>query len=806
MMSNSPTGSHLFCRRCGHADPDLRIIGCSCLLHARCTPLSLVIEQGAPYQYGGIPTPVKSNGVLCPVCRCGTVNGLQLLHMGLQDLERAIELRTMAEQARADATAKNANAGVGKRSRDDFGEGDSFHHIQSDSAYLLLSHSKAPGARDHQNDRTGRWSVDEVAFVDQVALAFDQGSLPLPHGVKLNEFLGDMLLCKSSRLTKKMKNAKLSTRSFVLKNEIKCLTDEECASLSTLQDKFLKSVSSEPMQLELKFIITKLWRTHFSNLCLQVGYEMLDASEWLTSLEEMERRASDVEDLVRAVRRRRMGMALRQDVGPGSTDGVFIGGLPANRGLIAPQVTFSSDIVAEMDSQVVQQTSNLKSDISDDPGDFLANLDMETGSLGRPRTLSEDFLTGFEDLEDPINMVSDAPPPPVNELGDCGPFLDKVIRYVERQNLPFEHADLWVASHVSDGQDGDDSAESVRLFHAGHATRSDLDSLTSSQLNEYGVYSTNFSFAPGVGLPGRVYVNGQPSWECRVDNADPARFERAGGAQVYGVKTAVGIPLEAVAVGRIVLALYSTRPIEENRQQLERFSAEFAKWIPEPRWKLVVELGEKSKKPEFEKKVESSASQTAHIQAGAAMVSSASLSTDMKAVSESTPTPQSFEDIDHHIATLLGDHMPLNEGSSNASMLQHFMHLRLLLLRPEGRRTQQENELVDIVKQSFMGFSKDKKRQDSELALLLVRDWMFLSSSFQQVTAPLPVVQQHSPLCPPLQAPSGQPMQSGALNYGDSSKLMHWRHGFDEHASSKPTLLTGPGRSREVSPTVVPDG
>ena len=591
-----------------------------------------MIDQGAPYQYGGIPTPVKSNGVLCPVCRCGTVNGLQLLHMGLDDLERAIELRTLAEQARTDATSKNASAGVGKRSRDDFGEGDSFHHIQSDSAYLLLSHSKAPGARDHQNDRTGRWSADEVAFVDQVALAFDQGSLPLPHGVKLNEFLGDMLLCKSSRLTKKMKNAKLSTRSFVLKNEIKCLTDEECSSLSALQEKFLKSVSSEPMQLELKFIITKLWRTHFSNLCLQVGYEMLDASEWLTSLEEMERRASDVEDLVRAVRRRRMGLALRQDVGPGSTDGVFIGGIPANRGAIAPQVTFSSDIVAEMDSQVVQQTSNLKSDISDDPGDFLENLELETGSLGRPRTLSEDFLTGFEDLEDPMNMVSDAPPPPVNELGDCGPFLDKVIRYVERQNLPFEHADLWVASHVSDGQNGDDTAESVRLFHAGHATRSDLDSLTSSQLNEYGVYSTNFSFAPGVGLPGRVYANGLPSWECRVDNADPARFERAGGAQVYGVKTAVGIPLEAVAVGRIVLALYSTRPIEENRQQLERFSAEFAKWIPEPRWKLVVELGEKNKRSDYQNKGESSLSQTVQTQAGAAKVSSASLSIDLKVV------------------------------------------------------------------------------------------------------------------------------------------------------------------------------
>ena len=150
----------------------------------------------------------------------------------------------------------------------------------------------------------------------------------------------------------------------------------------------------------------------------------------------------------------------------------------------------------------------------------------------------------------------------------------------------------------------------------------------------------------------------------------------------------------------------------------------------------------------------------------------------------------------------------MNEGSDNASMLQHFMHLRLLLLRPESRRSPSESERIDVMRQSFKGYSKDQKRQESELAWLLVRDWMFLSSSPQQPVAQTPLVQQHSPLCLPLQAPIiAHPMQSGALNYGDSSKLIHWRHEpFNVRAILKSDGLGVPGRSREVSPTVVPDG
>ena len=68
---------------------------------------------------------------------------------------------------------------------------------------------------DTDNARTGRWAEEEVAFVDHLVQTFDKGEVPLPQGVKAVDLLGRHFFCaKPVRLTKKMKNAKLSTRSF----------------------------------------------------------------------------------------------------------------------------------------------------------------------------------------------------------------------------------------------------------------------------------------------------------------------------------------------------------------------------------------------------------------------------------------------------------------------------------------------------------------------------------------------------------------------------------------------------------------
>ena len=74
-----------------------------------------------------------------------------------------------------------------------------------------------------------------------------------------------------------------------------------------------------------------------------------------------------------------------------------------------------------------------------------------------------------------------------------------------------------------------------------------------------------------------------------------------------------------------------------------------------------------------------------------------------------------------------------------------FMSLRLLLLRSWDRRTNEEKELVEIVKKSFRGYSKDNKRTGAELATLVAKDWMYLSAS-------LPTPMQYSPTLKPAAA------------------------------------------------------
>ena len=68
---------------------------------------------------------------------------------------------------------------------------------------------------DESDDlRTGRWTNEEMAYCDKLVEKFQAGQLPLLDGTKLNDFLAGMLKSKQSRLTKKMKNAKLSAKTF----------------------------------------------------------------------------------------------------------------------------------------------------------------------------------------------------------------------------------------------------------------------------------------------------------------------------------------------------------------------------------------------------------------------------------------------------------------------------------------------------------------------------------------------------------------------------------------------------------------
>jgi len=486
------------------------------ILFKRCCPLNLIIsETASPPSSGefvGIPAP-QQQSVSCPSC-VSPVRGIKMLPLELEDLERAVELRKQQS-----VVIMNEN---GKRVCQEN------EQEEAESSFLLLSHDRA-------HHRTGRWSTEEVDFVDFIIQAFDQGTLCIPHGVKLNDLLGEVLMCKSSRLTKKMKNAKLSTRSYTLNNTARAMTAHECMTLSNLQERFLQSITSESCQLELRFNLSKLWRTHFSNLCLQVGYELLDARDWIATLEKFEGKASEAEDVIRKARRRRMSLALSKDVGEDANAGVFIGGMPARDANMQPpscvpsaagiatsrtmsslptstRNTAKQQQLLKRESSEVSMSDSEKKDIDgttttntmEDDDEFLAALEF----AGRSRLASEDMDFGLIDdmIVDPLSMMPLLDDSCLATSGNCGPFLEGIAAYMEANQIPFQYADVWVPSFM--GEDGQATSTStdpskLRLFPAGHATRSDMDATVRSQLNEFGSYSAHFSFAPGHGLPGK---------------------------------------------------------------------------------------------------------------------------------------------------------------------------------------------------------------------------------------------------------------------------------------------------------------
>jgi len=731
----------------------------------------------------------------CPICHTGRVTGIQLFPLNFSDLEKAVKLR---KQHCAQAAAAQQQPICIKRDRDEMEE-----NTNADNATLFLMD------QNQQHSRTGRWSQEEVLFVDQLVAGFDSGKLPLPHGIKLNEYLGDILMCKSSRLTKKMKNAKLSSRSFTIQSS-NSLTKDECVTLSVLQMHFLNSLPSESMKLELKFIMTKLWRTNLSNLCIQIGYPHLNATEWVASLEEMERRAADSQELVRKARRRRMGIALKQDVGSNANSGVFISGVPANGATVtnppivrstpapapaAPQQVTSAPADSGQQQPLSQPSSTiplydmemLRECFPDQPTDY------SNRHGGRMRTLSGDFSIGIDDLVDPLVTTPVLGPTQhhphsfteSNYLGDCGPFLEQVVHYIEQNSTHFEHMDVWVPSYQE---------SSLRLFHAGHATRSNIDASVAFQLHEFGIYSTNFSFEPAHGLPGRVFSTGCPSWECHVDSADSSEFERAGGAKVYGVKTAVGIPLSSSGVGRIILILYSSKHIDRNDGMLKKLVEDLSRWIPEPRWKLVIDFGT-SFSVDNESTTKGKAVSMQSISKALPDVekrhSSALSKPSPEIVSPSTEgRPSTPENIEQKLASLLGDHMPATGDS-------HCMSLRLLLLR--SRRSQEEEEWIDIIKKSYEMYSKENKRQPSELVSLIAKEWTFLQNSSSSLPHQCHIMQQTlsgasmrrgvpttmpGTLAPPKTGVVSYPNSASSLN---NNPMIHNRHG--EARSEAPTNI-----------------
>ncbi|KAL9182510.1 hypothetical protein ACHAXT_013162 [Thalassiosira profunda] len=736
------------CTRCGHPNCDVQLSGCHCLLHVRCAPVPLracpnpqCFNSHAALGYMG--TPAGGPGG----------QSLELLPMEFAELDEARRVADLA--AKASWRAKEKSRARKKARLEGGGASSSGGSVDSKE----MESPPPPSPSSSSSDlRTGRWTTEETAYCDKLIQKFMAGRLPLPEGIKLNEFLSSMLKSKQSRLTKKMKNAKLSSKTF--KRTSGHLADVlEARDFSEAEDGFFHSIQNGLERAEIKFHMQKEWRETFSTYCVSHG-QPLNVDRWLASVEEMERRVHRAKDAERMQRRKlMMGHALSRD------------SQNPDRGVVIEEKRGPRPQPAE-------------SGPHPEPGQYGAAPDPMASSLaGDPLTSASGASPG----------EAGGPQSPAQSV--ASPFLHRIMAFIHRHQVPFEYVDAWVPSFVPDANEGKQPAGEAgppagaskeaaaeappkcRLCFAGsmvarqvvlgdpsrgQARRAvPLSADDRFNLSAFGEYSESFSFDVGCGLPGRVYHMGVPTWEQSVHNAPLHHFERVGGSQQWGIRTVVGIPVPSPNVGRIVVVLYSRHDRGKDHDLVIRLTEELARLMPSPKWKLVVDVGQR----------EGQAPPPTHA-AAAAATTTAGQQPQQQMQSQPQPAPQGQnmdlqpqqqqqqeqpqgpppEDpaaLTAEVISIFGEHMPSDPSSPAFAYLQGFMSLRLLLLRPA--RSPPEQDVVDTVLSSYASY-KAGGRARPDIALMLARDFMFLS----QARAPQqPQVQMQQPPQPPPPQPNG---------------------------------------------------
>lgn len=778
-MKFSPVNSHqvspdaILCVRCGYAGADVRIKGCSrgCAFHARCIDLLSLSSSGHQGDDDNIRIQV------CPSCNTGA-NGLEIIPLSFVELDRV--QRSVAQKVRM--------MGVGNPENGDVGIGGVVELLQEagkkrsnselDMAELhsvtAMSTSKC---YDPSIPRTGRWTDEELTFRDTIIGNFLEGSLPLSNGLKLNDFLSSILKSKQSRLTKKMKHAKLSTKYFRIKNgyiqdvvKAKEFSEQEC--------NFIACVSDPVERSEIQFHMQREWREHVVERCTYLRI-MFDADKWLQSVDQMDRRVVLEKNRSRMNKRRMlMGKALETDL-TDSIPGVFI-----------DQVNQTDDSLFEDDGEALKERM-INSDLNGDNGDFgefLMSMMQDGGSSNNHGKKSE-----VQTLDPNFRYAA--------------PFLAAVTSYMERNSIPFEHVDLWVPSTVPPSLDkelgsapqmaqmgsganlaamapGSNENEKCRLCFAGSATLNVqvVDSSNSSSMSSlatleekhsvlpmsadeifnfslYGDYSEKFSFNVGCGLPGRVFKTGIAAWEQFVSNAPSHMFERRGGAVQFGVKTALGLPIDSPNVGRIVLVMYSRHNREKDDELVNRVVKDMRLFNPCPRWKLVVSVSPSSGDNQI------------------SLPSAPPSKLENVSVNSNSAVSLKGNQI-NQLISLLGENMPSTSDSNTplGQKIHAIMNLRLTLLRPN--RSLEEEQLVDtllVLLESYVSAGRSKE----ETVLLVTRDYEFHLKHNQRVSS---IMQQHQqsmmPMSPPM-APLPGPMLQGGHKQG-----MHtFNHSFFDGAT-----------------------
>jgi len=632
-QSTSNSGN---CVHCKIGSADIQILGCNCLLHTRCTRLTFA---GEPF-------------VACPHCKSAS-KGIYLLPLSFKEIdEEASKAAAVTVAPKSSESVKSKATSREKRS------------ASSQDEELLSTAVEEP------EPRTGRWTPEETAFVDELILKFGDGVIPVPQGEKLHDFLASILLCKGSRLTKKMKNAKLSSKTF--QKTLGYIADVgEALEFSALEEAFLLSIPCPVQRSVIKFHMQRRWREFFCQVCSDTN-QSLDADAWLNSIEEVERRSSLAKIASRMKKRKQLIQhAIRKDSESPET-GVIID----CNGLAEPSPQYHPDP---------------ESDESEDS-----------------------LLSYYFGVEGPDLLEEYCKPSNGDHSSNPSTFLQKVMKFFSDNNVPFEHVDLWTPSYVPVSSAGENWSSmnhsstcnaKCRLVFGGCATvnpRNNQAHRFSSDeyfaMISFGKYSERFSFEIGSGLPGRIVQSGISTWDQNIQNAPHKYFERIVGAIQFGVRTVVGIPISSPVVGRIIMVLYSTHDVVKDESLVERLIDVFTQLAPSP--KLIVDIGV----PNTSKH--------------------SSIPNATSSENRSSSSSNSQDSRVGEVLAILAENTPTDGSTSLSSLLTGFISLRHLLLK--STRDDCEKEMLRMLLNSYSAFLL-AKRPSKEIATLLAMDFMFMT-------------------------------------------------------------------------------
>eukprot|EP00580_Thalassiosira_gravida_P005223 CAMPEP_0201653970 /NCGR_PEP_ID=MMETSP0493-20130528/45257_1 /ASSEMBLY_ACC=CAM_ASM_000838 /TAXON_ID=420259 /ORGANISM="Thalassiosira gravida, Strain GMp14c1" /LENGTH=990 /DNA_ID=CAMNT_0048130519 /DNA_START=283 /DNA_END=3255 /DNA_ORIENTATION=- len=841
------------CAVCQQTNCDVQIVSCGCLLHTTCLPLDVLIAKQQTR------TNYLSHQTCCPCCHRSPIIQIRVLPLPMTILEEAARLREKDNEILSIHKNEATSLACGSPSK---------------SIALFNGTNKRPFASKPsagRSYRTGRWASEESAYTDKLIKSFDAGLLPLPHGIKLNDFLCELLSCRTSRLTKKLKNAKLSARTYRSWASGNVLTVDGGGMSSSnfvggdiqrAQTLFLKNITPEWVRIELQFNISRMWRTHLANFCLQISYLNLNTKEWFSSLDAVDHIAVSCNDTKLQARRKRMRSAMMEDANAAArtthppakdagsigneamtnnvscsssdTEGVFVGGFPFQRlssmnlKSMAQETTgaegetfhhyrdrvdssLSGSLPKEaspmltslrkysLESSVLENSMKHSTSLSSFVELFTPDMRSSQPPPSRITSSIDTNAPSMDAIEEGKNEEFEIPPPReragsvvdilIDEAIDSafdssnseteyqGMFLRKISKFLAESDSPFQHVDIWVPMDISHSDTvgtkhiggsstiattsscnvtgriygGGQQESSLRLSHAGYTTIRASSQIT-NRLNEFGVYSKNFSFSPGFGLPGRVYLSRIPSWENNLTALSPDQCARVGGAKIYGVNTSLCLPI-FTPVGTMVVGLYSTQNLARDMMWEKTCMEYFWKLKPEPKWKLTIDVGYKpvmdASTDELSSRAPSSPSKSSTSRNQAIIIppspKRSSSSAQLKLHQSSNPTPSLPTENrkpsaapstipscwnEQSLALLLGKYMPIGQDSSNLANNQdvagNLMSLRFLLLRRSSCRTNAESKTVETIMGKYHCYLRANK-QEHDIILSIANDWKQLT-------------------------------------------------------------------------------